>query len=141
MPYIICHTINNMMLPYYSGGWGSWVERGPHSSTVGRAQALLSLRTSIRMRVWSAHIARVWINRVWYGCQSCSWSAEQGKRLFPCPRPRLGIWSREAGSAVPSRASPLISTLWLNHQSGAYSYSQASLLPPAFRDIYYIYYR
>ena len=33
---------------------------------------------------------------------------------FPCPRSRLRIWSREAGSAVPSRVSPLISILWLN---------------------------
>ena len=31
------------------------------------------------------------INRV--GCQSCSWSAEQGKRIFPCPRTRLKTWS------------------------------------------------
>ena len=26
-----------------------------------------------------------------YGCQSCSWSAEQGKCFFPCPGSRLGI--------------------------------------------------
>ena len=25
------------------------------------------------------------------GCQSCSWSADQGKILCPCPRPRLRI--------------------------------------------------
>ena len=39
------------------------------------------------MYVWSSHIARVRINRV--GCQSCSWSDEQGKFIFPCPRSRL----------------------------------------------------
>ena len=34
--------------------------------------------------------------------------------IFPCPRSRLRIWSRETGSAVPSRASLLISILRLN---------------------------
>ena len=46
------------------------------------------------------------------GCQSCSWSAaEQGKLIIRCPRSRLRIWSRETGSAVPSRVSLLISIL------------------------------
>ena len=48
------------------------------------------------------------------GCQSCSWSAEQRKRIFPCPRSRLRIWSRETGSVVPSRVSLPISILRLN---------------------------
>ena len=55
-------------------------------------------------------------------CQSCLWSTEQGKWIFPCPRPRLRIWPRETGSAVPSRVSPLIPPhsgwIWL---VGAYS--------------------
>ena len=34
--------------------------------------------------------------------------------LFSCPRSRLRIWSRETGSVVPSRVSPLISILRLN---------------------------
>ena len=34
--------------------------------------------------------------------------------LFPCPRSRLRIWSRETGSAVPSRVNLLISILGLN---------------------------
>ena len=34
--------------------------------------------------------------------------------FFPCPRLRLRIWSRETGSAVPSRVSLLISVLRLN---------------------------
>ena len=35
--------------------------------------------------------------------------------IFPCPRPRPRVWSRETGSAVvPSRVSLLISTLRLN---------------------------
>ena len=42
------------------------------------------------------------------GCQSCLSSAEQRKRFLPCPRSRLKIWSRDLGSAVPSRVSPLI---------------------------------
>ena len=41
-------------------------------------------------------------------CQSYSWSTEQGKWIFQCPCSRLRIWSREAGSAVPSRVSLLI---------------------------------
>ena len=48
-----------------------------------------------------------------YGCQSCSWSPEQGKRMFPCSRTCLRIWSRETGSAVSSRVSLLISILRL----------------------------
>ena len=48
----------------------------------------------------------------WQGYQSCSWSAaEQGKCIIRCPRSRLRIWSRETGSAVPSRVSLLISIL------------------------------
>ena len=35
--------------------------------------------------------------------------AEQRKLIIPCPRSRLRIWSRETGSAVPSRVSLLIS--------------------------------
>ena len=38
---------------------------------------------------------------------SWSWSTEQGICLFTCPRSRLRTWSRETGSAVPSRDSPL----------------------------------
>ena len=34
--------------------------------------------------------------------------------IFPCPRACLRIWSREMGSAVPSRVSLLISILRLN---------------------------
>ena len=34
--------------------------------------------------------------------------------MFPCPRSCLRIWSRETGSAVPSRVSLLISILRLN---------------------------
>ena len=47
-------------------------------------------------------------------CQSCTWSAEHEKRMFPCPRLCLGIWSRETGSAVPSRVSLLTPILRLN---------------------------
>ena len=41
-------------------------------------------------------------------------SVEQGKWIFSCPRLRLRVWSRETGSAVPSRISLLISILRLN---------------------------
>ena len=58
------------------------------------------------------------------GCQSCSWStAEQGKWSTRCPRSRLRIWSRETGSAVPSRVSLLISILQVE--------SSASLRDPS----------
>ena len=49
-----------------------------------------------------------------YGCQSCSWSAEQEKIIFPFPRSLLKVWSRETGSAALSRVSLLISILRLN---------------------------
>ena len=39
--------------------------------------------------------------------------------MFPCPRSHLRIWSRETGSAVPSRVSLLI--LRTQDESGAYS--------------------
>ena len=64
------------------------------------------------MYVWSSHIAEY--GSTGQGCQSCSWSAEQGKLIFPCPRACLRIWSRETGLAVPSRVSLLISILRLN---------------------------
>ena len=50
--------------------------------------------------VWSS-LAADWAS-TGYGCQSCLWSAEQGKRNFPCLRSRLRVWSRELGLAVPS---------------------------------------
>ena len=34
--------------------------------------------------------------------------------MFPCPRSHLKIWSRETGSAIPSRVSMLIFILRLN---------------------------
>ena len=40
--------------------------------------------------------------------------AEQRKLTFPCPRSRLRIWSRDTGSAVPSRVSLPISIFRLN---------------------------
>ena len=39
---------------------------------------------------------------------------KQGKIIFPRPRSRPRIWSRETGSAVPSRVSLLIAILRLN---------------------------
>ena len=63
-------------------------------------------------------------------CRSYSWSAEQGKWIFSCPRSRIKNWSPETGSAVPSRVSPLIihtqaESDWLVLTHG---------IPPAFRD-------
>ena len=55
--------------------------------------------------------SRVWINRVRLPILLVvSWTA---KIIFPCPCACLRIWSREAGSAVPSRISLLISILRL----------------------------
>ena len=48
------------------------------------------------------------------GMVACSWSADKGKRIIPCPRSRLRIWSPETDSVVPSRISLLISILRLN---------------------------
>ena len=47
-----------------------------------------------------------------------------GKLIIRCPRSRLRIWSRESGSAVPSRVSLLISILNLVLAYG---------IPPEFR--------
>ena len=56
--------------------------------------------------------SRVWINRVRVPILLVV--SGTGKIIFPCPRACLGIWSRETGSAVPSRVSLLISILRLN---------------------------
>ena len=62
------------------------------------------------MYLRSSHIARVRINLVRLPILLVvSW-----KMIFPYPRSRLRIKSRETGSAVPSRVSLLISTLSLN---------------------------
>ena len=56
------------------------------------------------------------INQVWLPI--LLWSAEQGNECFPFPRSRLRVWSRELGSAVPSRISLL--GLHTQAESGAY---------------------
>ena len=55
--------------------------------------------------------------------------------MFPCPRSRLRIWSRETGSAVPSRVSLLVSMLRLNLVMLPYG------IPPEFRGGVRIHYR
>ena len=55
--------------------------------------------------------SRVWISQE-KNIARCQ--LKRGKLSFPFPRLRLRIWSRETGSAVPSHASLLISTLKLN---------------------------
>ena len=49
------------------------------------------------------------------------------EKIFPCPRACPRIWSRETGSAVPSRVSLLISILRLNLVLTYY------VIPPEFR--------
>ena len=75
--------------------------------------------------VWSS-LSADWAS-TGYGCQSCLWSAEQGKQNFPCPRSRLRFWSRELGSAVLSRVSPLV--LYTQAESGAYLRDSTSAFP------------
>ena len=61
------------------------------------------------------HVARVWINRV----RLPILHVEEGKSIFPCPRSRLRIWSRETGSAVSSvQRQP--AHLHTQAESGAY---------------------
>ena len=50
--------------------------------------------------------------------------------MFPCPRSRLIIWSRETGSAGPSRVSLLISILRLHM---VLTYEIPPEIPPEFR--------
>ena len=71
--------------------------------------------------------SRQGINRV-NGCQSCAWTAEQGKLTFVCSCSRLRIWSRKTGSAVPPRVNPLIfhtqaESSIINHQSSIWCYA------------------
>ena len=56
-----------------------------HTHTLGMRDAE---RTGGNVHVYGHHIySRLGINR--YSCQSCSWSAEQEKIFFPCPRSPL----------------------------------------------------
>ena len=55
----------------------------------------------------------------YYGCCNTVGGQLSRKVLFRCPRSRLRIWSREAGSVLPSRASPLIRRTQAEY--GAYS--------------------
>ena len=83
--------------------------------------------------VWSS-LSAEWVP-TGYDCQSCSWSAEQGKCVFPCPHSRLIIWCRETGLAVPSRTSPLISTERTEHCPSSRDSSRFPWLRPS---IYYL---
>ena len=60
--------------------------------------------------------SRVWINRVRLPVRS--WSAEQGKLIFLCPRTCLRIWSRETGCRPIPRQPAHLHT---QAKSGAYS--------------------
>ena len=51
------------------------------------------------------------------------------ENVFPCASSRLRIWSRETGSAVTSRDSPLIL-----HSQAESACSPVPLIPPAFSD-------
>ena len=60
------------------------------------------ISTSICM-VSTFFSSRVWIKRAWLRILLVV--SLTGKKTHPCPRSRLRIWSRETGSAVPSRVS------------------------------------
>ena len=62
------------------------------------------------------------------GLPTCSWSAEQGKLIFPCPRSRLRVWSRKTGLAVPFRVSLLI----LHTQAESDAYYTGNRVSPEF---------
>ena len=66
---------------------------------------------------------RVYINRVRLPILLVVCST--GKKMFPCPRSRLIIWSREMSSVVPSRVSLLI----LHTQAKSSAYLRDSFLP------------
>ena len=62
------------------------------------------------MYVWSSHLAE-------YGSTKIANPARRQlnrEKIFPCPRGCLRIWSRETGSAVPSRVSLFITILRLH---------------------------
>ena len=98
----------------------SRLTRDGTAEPVSRDQTLRRERHDVCMYVMYCHHFQQIMNQP---CmvfrQSCSRSAEWGELIFPCPRSRLIIWSRETGSAVPSRASVFI--LHTKAESGAYS--------------------
>ena len=68
--------------------------------------------------LWSSHVAE-YIDQSGKVANPARGQRNKEKMIFPCPRSRVRIWSRETGSAVPSRVSLLISVLRL--KSGACS--------------------
>ena len=64
------------------------------------------------MYVWSSHIAEY--GSTGYKVANPARGQLNREKIFPCLRACLKIWSRETGSAVPSRVSLLISILRLN---------------------------
>ena len=88
-----------------SGGWNGLKI---HKNTI----ITKTMSHYVYMYVWSSYTARVRINRV--RSPILLVVSSTGKIIFPCPRSRLRIWSRETGSAVSSRVSLLISILRLN---------------------------
>ena len=74
-------------------------------------------------------LSRVWIDR---GMIANPGGGQLNRRnIFPCPRSRLRIWSRETGSTVPSRARWLIL-----HQEESDACSRVSLLIALYGGVY-----
>jgi len=65
----------------------------------------------------------------WCSCQFFSWSAEQRKWNFPCPRSRQRVCSRELHSVILPRVSPPI----LHTQAGSDVNYRSPIPLPAFR--------
>ena len=81
------------------------------------------------MYVWPELSARY--GSTGYCCESCPWSASQGKLCFLCSCWRVRIWSHETGSAVPSRVISLI----LHTQAESSTHG----IPATFHENVYIY--
>ena len=74
---------------------------------------------------WLSHVTEYRLNRVKLPILLVvSYTAEY---IFACPRSCLSVWSRETGSAVPSRVSLLF--LHTQSKSGAYSRDSSRFQP------------
>ena len=79
--------------------------------------------------LYSQHLLSAEYGSTGYGCQSCSWSAEQHDFFFvPCPRSRLGNGLARQVRLPRSASARLFSTLRLNQVLN-------HGIPPDFRDL------
>ena len=104
-------------LRYTFNRWSSLVEpRGDDDSATSTIAGIrMSLKECMHGHFILYRVNSIWINHGW-GCQSCSWSTEQGKWIFPCLSPLApeGLVPRDAfGRPVPRQPAHSPNSGWI----------------------------